>query len=81
MLVSDAKPTDYDRYEGRHGLADVERAVQEARRQGIVVHTLAIDATARAHLPRMFGRGGYDILPRPDLLPRALSALFEGLAR
>jgi nitric oxide reductase NorD protein len=81
VLLSDSKPTDYDRYEGRHGLADVERAVGEARRQGIVLRVLTIDAAARAHLPRMFGRAGFEILPRPDVLPRALSTLFAELAR
>ncbi|MFI4935962.1 MAG: citrate/2-methylcitrate synthase, partial [Caulobacterales bacterium] len=28
LLVSDGKPTDYDRYEGRHGIADVRQAVR-----------------------------------------------------
>lgn len=81
VLVSDSKPTDYDRYEGRHGLGDVARAVVEARAQGIVLRALTIDSAARAHLPRMFGRGGFEILPRPDVLPQALSALFAELAR
>lgn len=81
VLVSDAKPTDYDRYEGRHGIADVGKAVEEARRAGVVVHALAIDASARAHLPKMFGRGGYEILPRPEVLPRALAALFGELMK
>ena len=81
VLVSDAKPTDYDRYEGRHGIADVAKSVQEARTSGIIVHGLAIDARSREHLPRMFGRGGYEVLPRPDALAGALSRVFEALAR
>ena len=32
LLISDGKPTDYDRYEGRYGIADVRQAIREADR-------------------------------------------------
>jgi nitric oxide reductase NorD protein len=81
VLVSDGKPTDYDRYEGRHGIADIAKAVDEARRSDVIVHALAIDAVARPHLPRLVGRAGFEILPRPDALPRAMASLFTQLAQ
>src|SRR5690606_36468471 len=47
LLITDAKPNDYDRYEGSYGIADVRQAVREAERAGIHVHALAIDPRAR----------------------------------
>lgn len=73
LLVSDGKPTDYDRYEGRYGVADVRQAVREAQQQSITCFALAVDATARDYLPRLFGRGSYALLPRPDALAGALA--------
>jgi nitric oxide reductase activation protein len=34
---------------------------------------LAVDAQARFYLPRMFGKGNYAILPRPEALAGALA--------
>ncbi len=73
LLVSDGKPTDYDRYEGRYGMGDVRMALCQARDHGVHVHALAIDAVARQTLPMMMGPGGWDVLPHPDLLPEALT--------
>lgn len=76
LLISDGKPTDYDRYEGTYGIEDVRQAVKEAHAKGLRVHSLAIDAEAKFYLPRMFGPGGYQILPHPRLLAPALSKIF-----
>lgn len=73
LLVSDGKPTDYDRYEGRHGLADVRKALSEARQRGGQVQALAIDSVARSWLPSMLGAGSWAVLPKPELLPEALT--------
>ncbi len=73
LLVSDGKPTDYDRYEGRYGVADVRQAVREAQRRAIGVFALAVDAAPRSHLPQLFGKGNYALLPRPDALTDALA--------
>lgn len=76
LLVSDGKPTDYDRYEGRYGMADVRQALTEARQDGVHVHALAIDAVAREALPAIFGPGAWSILPHPDRLPEALTKVY-----
>ncbi len=81
LLVSDGKPTDYDRYEGRYGIADVRQAVHEAERRALDLFALAIDGEARGHLPRLFGKGRYAILPRPEALTTALARVFAELAR
>jgi Mg-chelatase subunit ChlD len=79
LLISDAKPTDYDRYEGRYGVADVQKALYEASPLGITTFALALDAKAGTHLPAMYRRGHFELLPRPDGLARALTGLYAEL--
>ncbi len=80
ILLTDGKPNDYDRYEGRHGIADVRRAIREAHDQGVHTHALAVDAVARDYLPQMLGPGAWSILPHPDALPAALSRAYARVA-
>jgi len=77
VLLSDGKPTDYDRYEGRYGLGDVRRSVAEASALGIHAFGLALDARAGAHLPGMFGRGGFAVIARPPDLVAAVGQLYR----
>ncbi len=79
LLVSDGKPTDFDRYEGRYGVADVRQAIREAEARGISTHGLAVDAVARDHLPAMLGPGAWHILPDPRRLPEALTTVYGRL--
>ena len=76
LLISDGKPTDYDRYEGGYGIADVRQAIREARAKRIHAHALAVDRVARDTLPALFGRGGFHVLPEPDRLVEALTAVY-----
>lgn len=75
LLVSDGKPSDVDRYEGRYGVADVHRAVLDAQTSGVVTHALAVDPAAKAWLPSMFGTGRASIVSRPEDLVRALGTV------
>ncbi len=79
ILVSDGRPTDYDRYEGRYGVQDVSMAVREAEQEHVCVHALAVDAKARGHFTEMFGRGRFAILPRADALTRAMGSAIAKL--
>ncbi|MBL8897668.1 MAG: VWA domain-containing protein [Planctomycetes bacterium] len=81
VLIGDGKPTDYDRYEGRYGIADVRQALREARASGVRSVALTIDARAKSHLPALFGPGGYRLLRHPRDLPLALARLEERLLR
>lgn len=72
LLLSDGKPNDVDEYEGRYGLEDMQRAVGEAKLQGIFPFCLTIDRQASGYLPRVFGPNQYALLPRPELLPTVL---------
>ncbi len=75
LLVSDGKPSDLDRYEGRYGVADVHRAVLDAQASGVVVHALAVDPAAKAWLPAMFGAGRASVVGRPEELVRVLATV------
>ncbi|MCU0655255.1 MAG: hypothetical protein MUF64_08190 [Polyangiaceae bacterium] len=79
LLLSDGKPTDYDRYEGRHGIEDVRQAVREASQRGVHVHGLTLDDRARGSFPAMFGPGHYHLLPEVAALPQALAAVYTRL--
>jgi nitric oxide reductase activation protein len=73
LLLSDGKPSDVDRYEGRYGVADVHRAVLDAQAVGVVTHALAMDPAAKAWLPSMFGHGRASVVSRPEDLVTALA--------
>lgn len=73
LLVTDGRPTDYDRYEGRYGVLDVKKACDEASVRGIAVFTLAIATSRQSHLAEMFGPSGYEVLTHPEELADRLS--------
>ena len=81
LLITDGKPNDFDRYEGSYGVADVQHAVLEAKAHGVLVHGLAIDPSARTHLPRMFGLGGFTLLRHANELARAMGAVVARMNR
>ena len=74
MLLSDGKPNDLDRYEGRYGIEDTRQAVIEARRCGLQPFCVTID-----YLPHLFGNGGYVVIRRPNDLPKRLPLLYAQL--
>lgn len=79
LLLSDGKPNDEDRYEGRHGVEDLRQAVVEARLQGISPFCLTIDRSAQGYLARVFGAHHYVLLREPERLPSALLAWMRRL--
>jgi nitric oxide reductase NorD protein len=80
IVITDGKPNDSDHYEGRYGTEDTRRSVQEARRSGVSVFGVTIDASAQAYFPMLFGRGGYAIVSEPSRLPTVLPALYRQLS-
>jgi Mg-chelatase subunit ChlD len=80
LLISDGKPTDYDRYEGRYGIADVRQAMREAHQVRIHTYALAVDVQAKRYLPQMFGSGNFQILPQPTHLVRGLADIYRRLS-
>ncbi|MCL2722931.1 MAG: hypothetical protein FWD69_00700 [Polyangiaceae bacterium] len=79
LMIGDGKPTDYDRYEGKHGILDVRQAVREADRVGVRIHALTIDPRAGEMMPAMLGPGRYHPLLKVDELVSALTMTYERL--
>ena len=79
LVITDGKPNDLDHYEGRHGIEDTAMAVREARRAGHSVFGVTIDKQAKSWFPRLFGRGGFHVIPHPDRLTEALPLIYREL--
>lgn len=79
LVLTDGKPNDTDYYEGRYALEDTRHAVREARRAGVRVFAVTIDRESQAYFPRVFGRGGYAVVYRPEHLATALPAIYRQL--
>ena len=77
ILISDGKPNDYDRYEGKYGVNDVKQALRELNQKQINSYALAIEAQAKYYLPQMFGENHYQILTSPIELLQSLVKLYE----
>lgn len=77
ILISDGKPNDYDRYEGKYGVNDVKQALRELNQRTINSYALAIEASAKYYLPQMFGQNHYQILTTPVELLQSLVLLYE----
>ncbi|MFV0573259.1 MAG: nitric oxide reductase activation protein NorD [Xanthomarina gelatinilytica] len=77
LLISDGKPNDYDKYEGKYGINDVKQALRELNQRKINSYALAIEAQAKYYLPQMFGQNHYQILTTPVELLQSLVKLYE----
>jgi len=80
LVITDGKPNDLDHYEGRHGIEDTRRAVQEARRLGQAVYAVTVDARARDYIPHLFGQNGFCIVPNAERLMEALPEMYRHVA-
>jgi nitric oxide reductase NorD protein len=81
LILSDGKPNDVDEYEGTYGIEDARQAVAEARAQGVDVFCLTVDRDAPRYARRIFGRTGFGVLRRADLLPEVLIDVLRRLLR
>lgn len=79
LVLTDGKPNDLDHYEGRHGIEDTHMAVREARRRGQSVFGITIDTRSHATFARIFGSGGFVVIPEPEKLTAALPQLYRQL--
>jgi len=79
LVITDGKPNDLDHYEGRHGIEDSHMAIREARRAGHSVFGITVDRDGKAWFPRMFGQGGFALIPHPDRLTAALPQIYRQL--
>lgn len=81
IVLTDGKPNDLDLYEGQHGIEDSHMAVREARTGGQSLHGVVIDEEGQDWFSRIFGRGGFTLLPHPERLLRALPDIYRTLTQ
>ncbi|SFQ65086.1 nitric oxide reductase NorD protein [Roseivivax halotolerans] len=81
LVLTDGKPNDLDHYEGQHGIEDSHMAVREARSAGQSLHGIIIDEDGQGWFARIFGRGGFTLLPDPERLTRALPDIYRTLTQ
>ncbi|WP_420581013.1 nitric oxide reductase activation protein NorD [Reichenbachiella sp.] len=77
ILLSDGKPNDYDRYEGKYGIKDIKQALRELNANGINSYAVAIEEQAKYYLPQMFGNNHYNILSSPLEMIHSLAKLYK----
>jgi nitric oxide reductase NorD protein len=79
LILTDGKPNDLDKYEGRYGIEDTHMAVREAVKQGIRPFCVTIDEKARDYLPYIFGSSSFMLVKNAGELPAKLPALYARL--
>lgn len=80
LVITDGKPNDVDHYEGRYGIEDTRKAVQEARAKGLAVFGVTVDKKAQTYFPHLFGRGSFAIVHHLAQLSAALPRIYRHLA-
>ncbi len=81
LILSDGKPNDLDKYEGRYGIEDTRHAILQARRSGMKPFCVTIDERGNDYLPYIFGSGGYVVIRNPSELPRKLPLLYARMTK
>ncbi len=81
LLLTDGKPNDLDRYEGRYGIEDTRHALMEVRQKAVIPYCVTIDQYAREYLPYIFGKGAYTLVQQPTQLPLRLPGLYRQLTQ
>jgi len=79
MILTDGKPNDLDKYEGRYGIEDTRMAIQEARKLGLTPFCVTVDDKAGEYLPHLFGANGFVVVRDAMTLPRVLPGLYMQL--
>ncbi len=76
LILTDGKPNDLDKYEGRYGIEDTRMAVLEAEKLGLKPFCVTIDEHAEDYLPYLFGSRSYALIHNVEELPRKLPLLY-----
>ncbi len=81
LILSDGKPHDLDLYEGRYGIEDTRKSIQEARDLDVRPFCVTIDREGGSYLPHIFGAQGFTLLHQADQLSHRLPRLYAQLTR
>lgn len=81
LIITDGKPNDLDKYEGRYGIEDTRQAILEAEKKGLQPFCVTIDEKAEDYLPYLFGKNAYILVKNVQELPAKLPLLYLRLTR
>jgi nitric oxide reductase NorD protein len=81
LILSDGKPNDVDKYDGRYGIEDTKKAIEEVKQKGIVPYCITIDVEAKEYLPYLFGRNSYAVIRDAKKLPQVLTEIYMNLTK
>lgn len=81
LILTDGKPNDLDKYEGRYGIEDTRQAILEAENKGLQPFCVTIDEKAQDYLPYLFGKNAYILIKKVQELPVKLPLLYLRLTR
>ncbi|MBV1875962.1 MAG: VWA domain-containing protein, partial [Cycloclasticus sp.] len=81
LILTDGKPNDLDKYEGRYGVEDTRQAIIEAEQKGLQPFCITIDEKAEEYLPYLFGKNRYILVRNAQELPAKLTQLYLRLTR
>ncbi len=76
LILTDGKPNDLDKYEGRYGVEDTRQAIIEAEKMGLQPFCVTIDEQAEDYLPYLFGARSYLLIKDAEELPKKLPMLY-----
>jgi nitric oxide reductase NorD protein len=79
LILTDGKPNDLDKYEGRYGIEDTRMAILEAQQMGLQPFCVTIDTEAKDYLPYLFGSRSWVLVRDAAELPRKLPLLYARL--
>ncbi len=81
LILSDGKPNDVDRYDGRYGIEDTKKAILEAKKLGLIPFCITIDVDSKHYLPYLFGKNGYTVIRESKKLPQILPEIYMNLTK
>ncbi len=81
LIISDGKPNDEDRYDGRYGIEDTKKAIEEVKKKGITPFCITIDLEAKEYLGYLFGRNGFAIVKNGQNLPKIIPEVYINLTK
>lgn len=81
LIISDGKPNDVDRYDGRYGIEDTKKAIEEVKKKGITPFCITIDLESKDYLPYLFGKNGYVVVRDSKKLPKVLPEIYLNLTK
>jgi len=81
LIISDGKPNDEDKYDGRYGIEDTKKAIEEVKKKGITPFCITVDIEAKEYLSYLFGRDGFAIVRDGQKLPKIIPEVYINLTK